>query len=68
MGQQGPNEKLFEYFIRETNLSLVRLETKIDGLQQFKWTTIGKIAGASLVVSFITSLGVGLATIYFGSH
>lgn len=50
------------YFIERTDLSIDRLEAKIDKLSSFRWMIIG----GSLAVSTISSVLISLAAIYFG--
>jgi hypothetical protein len=58
--------KGIDYFQQRTDERLLSIEEKIDKLLEFKHTSLGKIAGASIVISAIVSLVVGLGSIYFG--
>ncbi len=59
-----PNDS--NYFQKRTDERLLSIEEKIDKLLEFKHTSIGKVAGASIVVSAIVSIVVGLGSVYFG--
>ncbi len=60
----SPNE--FRYFQERTDERLESIEQKIDKLLEFKHTSLGKVAGASIVISAIISISIGLVSVFYG--
>ena len=58
------DEKLVDYYIRETNRRLIDIETKVDKLLRFKW----QIIGGSVLLSVIFTVAIQLATIVFRTN
>lgn len=54
----------FDYFIERTDLKLKEIDGKVNSLFTFR----SMIFGGAAVLSFLVSVAVSLAMIYFGVH